>query len=298
MRLNGEITEIDVTNGTLLLCDAIPGNTMKNLGCVNVHKGENSAFFDNEEYSGAPRSTDELLTEEKKGKRVTLVGWPQYLAKKDSDEDEDEDVVSVYSPLMELEALVVELGEFLFVEGQVAVDADSTGFGMAVSTGSSIITEDTLTVMYLDGGVGINGTRIVSKSGIMLNPEDAVQALPVQVDGTLLIAGSNPVLQAALVILDKNLNGAEQITGTILTVETDIITLNPESDTVCGIATDDLLVNLTDDVEILTVTITDDISEIVPGGTLETGQVIGMSGSCEISGYQTDNIVIVDDQRT
>ena len=301
VRVNGEITEIDDVNGTLLLCDAIPDNTMKNLGCVNVHLGEDSAFFDNEEYSGAPRSTEELLTEEKKGKRVTLVGWPKYLAQKESEDGEEEDEhereSSVYNPLMHLDALVVELGEFLFVEGQVAVDADSTGFGMDVSTGSSIITEETLSVMYLDGSEGVNGTRIVSKSGVMLTPEDAVKALPVQVDGTLLIAGNNPVLQAALVILDKNLNGAEQVTGAILTVGENSITLNPEADTVCGRTTDDLLVNLTDDVEILTVTITDDISEIVPGGTLEVGQVIGMNVSCEINDYQTNNIVIVDDQR-
>ena len=293
VRLNGEITEIDDVNGTLLLCDVVPGNTMRNLGCVTVHLGDNSAFFDNEQYSGAPRSTDELLTEEKKGKRVTLVGWPKYLAQKKSANDID----SVYHPLMQLEALVVELGEFLLVEGQVAVDADSTGFDMTVSTGGSIITEDALTVMYLEGDLGVNGTRIVSKSGVMLTAEDAVLALPVQVDGTLLIDGSNPVLQAALVILDKNINGAEQVTGTILTVESTSITLNPEADTVCGIATDDLLVNLTADVEILSVTITDDISEIVPGGALEAGQVIGMNGSCELSGYQTNNIVIVDDQR-
>jgi hypothetical protein len=56
-------------------------------------------------------------------------------------------------------------------------------------------------------------------------------------------------------------------------------------------------VALTDAVEILTVTITNDSALVAPGGVLETGRTVGMNGTCEFTGYQTDNVVIVDDQR-
>lgn len=42
---------------------------------------------------------------------------------------------------------------------------------------------------------------------------------------------------------------------------------------------------------------TDDGSEIVPAGTLEVGQIIGMNVFCEVDGYEIDNTVIVADQR-
>jgi len=68
--------------------------------------------------------------------------------------------------------------------------------------------------------------------------------------------------------------------------------------TVCGVATgSQLVVGLIGDLEILTVTITDSSSEIAPGGILEAGQTVGMNGICKITSYQTDNVVIVDDQR-
>ena len=119
-----------------------------------------------------------------------------------------------------------------------------------------------------------------------------------QVDGTLykdLDSGSS--LKAALVIIDKSVLGAEQVTGIILSVEAGGLTLAPDADVVCNIATDQLIVALTDDAEILTVTITNDSALGAPGGVLEAGQTVGMNGTCEVTGYQTDNVVIVDDQR-
>jgi hypothetical protein len=344
VRLNGKITEINTERNTLLLCDAIPAEQMNNLGCVDIHLGDNAAFFDNVDYSGSPRPIAELLSKDKLGERVTVVGWPRYrvtpyvdvevpeghypplgecklwdidldaglqLPPGDCDElstNVSDTMILVthegvekdrYHPLMVVDALVVEWGEFLQIEGQVATDADSTGFSMTVSSGGPVITSDVLGVMFQPGSKGVNGTRIVSSSGELLKPTQVVKPLPVQVDGTLeLMTGSDPLFKAALVILDKGIIGTEQVTGTILSVGAGTITLKPDVDIVCGVATTQLLVNLAQDVEILTVTITEAGSEIVPGGMPAVGQTVGMNGRCEASDYETDNVVIVDDQRT
>ena len=70
-----------------------------------------------------------------------------------------------------------------------------------------------------------------------------------------------------------------------------------DADPVCNAVTDPLMVDLISPLKILTVIVTNSGSEIVPGGILQTGQTVGMNGSCEFTGsYQTDNIVIVDDR--
>lgn len=302
VRLTGVITKINEITRSLLLCEAIPAKNMDNLGCVKVHFDEDyAAFFDNQVHGGAPRSIDELLSEDKLGLEVTVVGWPKFLVESDSDDHE----TGEYYPLMQLDALVAELGGFLQVEGIVDADAVETGFDMTVSSGSPVVTNGVLAVMYQEGDVDVNGkplfngTRIVSKSGELLAPLDVKKALPVKVDGVLNL-DSNPVLKAALVIVDKSALGSEQVTGLILSDGTDTLTLNPEAAFVCGeeIGPPDYLkVGLAENLDILTVTITNDVSVIKPGGTLAAGQTVGMNGSCGTGGYETDNVVIVDDQR-
>lgn len=58
VRLTGEITKIDRDGQTLLLCNAIPSNNMYNHGCVKIHFGDDSAFFDNYKYSNMPSPPD------------------------------------------------------------------------------------------------------------------------------------------------------------------------------------------------------------------------------------------------
>jgi len=301
VRLEGEIAEI--YSDSLLLCDAIPSKDMDNRGCVKVHFGNESAFFDNSPglggNDGKPTAISKLLDDDNIGEELTVVGWVKSWASKDNDDDKPEE----YYPLLSLEALVAELGDFLQVEGTVAVNADLEGFEMNVSMGSPVITDSTLAVIYQpddadSDGKRINGTRIVSKSGVLLDPLDTKVPLPVQVDGTLqLMKDSDPMLKAALVIIDKGTPGAEQVTGVIQSVGTNTLELTPEADTVCGVYTSLLTVELAANLEILTVTITEESSEIKPDGTLMAEQMVGMNGTCELTGYQTDNVVIVDDQR-
>ena len=303
VRLTGEIAAINSDRQTLLLCNAIPTQHMDNRGCVNVHFGPVSAFFDNVEYEGAPRAISELLSKYKLGMQLTVVGW----AKSWDNADYVDEKPAEYYPLLRLEALAAELGKFLQVEGTVAVDADLDGFAMNVSAGGPVITDSTLAVMYQRGDPSavpaINGTRIVSKSGVLLGPLDVKKYLPVQVDGTLkLMAGSDPMLKAALVILDKGVLGVEQVTGIIESVDSDSLWLSPDPDdpvpfTACGVTRSMLEVALTDNLDIFTVTITNDSSLIEPVGTLVVGRTVGMNGTCKGIDYQTDNAVIVIDKR-
>ncbi len=300
VRLTGVIAKINVNTQSLLLCNAIPSKDMDNQGCVKVHFGIDSAYFDNQEFGGAegaPRSLAELLSEDKLGLEVTVVGWPRSWSDSDYDDFEPDE----YHPLMQLDALVAELGGFLQVEGIVDANPVETGFDMTVLSGGPILTDGVLAVMYQQGDVDVNGkpfngTRIVSKAGEILGPLDVIETLPVKVDGVLNLVG-DPVLKAALVIVDKSALNSEQVTGLILLVDTDTLTLDPDATAVCGVATDQLKVGLADNLEILTVTIDNDGSIIAPGGTLADGQIVGMSGTCETNGYETDNVVIVDDQR-
>jgi hypothetical protein len=343
VRLEGEISRIDEGGNAFLLCDAIPTYDSSLPGCVIIHLGDDSAYFDNVEYEGAPRPLDELLADDMLGQRVMVVGWPRYtvpsydhveipdghypppgecklwdigldagLQPPPGDCDElsalvTEGLVLVthdgvdkddYHPLMAVDALAVEYGSFLQVEGNVATNADTSGFDMSVSSGGPVITEAALGVEFQPGDVGYNGTRVVSKSGVLLDPLQVVVPLPVQVDGTLeLVTDADPVLKAALVILDKGEFDTQQLTGTVLTVGADSLTLAPDASVVCGMATSDVFVRLTADIKILTVTITESGSVITPGGVIVPGQDIGMNGRCDASGYVTDNVVIVDDQR-
>ncbi len=336
VRLDGEISEVDSVNNHLLLCGALPVYGSQEKKCARVFLGEDSAFFDNQKHAGEPRPVSELLIDERVGMAVSVVGWIRPLTfpkddveiterhtkkdkclshKRHKDDDESDDCddqseddssddeqgddndspIDNQRPLMALNALVVELGDFLQLEGLVATDADKQGFDMEVTSGPIII-KDTLAVALQTADPGVNGTRIVSKSGRLLDHTLLTELRPISVDGVLeLSGGSDDQLKAALIIVDMGKEGKEQVTGTVLTVGIDSFTLSPAG-MACGFS-GDLVVSVNDETEYLTVTITEDNSEIMPGGVVEAGQEIGLSGVCENDGYSADNVVIVDDQR-
>ncbi|MCU7944379.1 MAG: DUF4382 domain-containing protein [Candidatus Thiodiazotropha sp. (ex Cardiolucina cf. quadrata)] len=345
VRLEGEITEVMPDENSLLICDALPMQQTESMECVEINLGDDTAFFDNLNYNGEPRSLDELLLEENLGEVVMVVGWPDHQVMPHVDVDVDippghlpspgecrlwmigeppglqsppsdcelleEQITEVsvlvdhdgvvsdrYHPLMEVDALVVELGDFLQVEGEVATDADSGGFGMNVTESGSVVTAGALDVMIHPDEPGINGTRIVSKSGDILDYLEITVPRTVQVDGVLDLTGTEAILKAALVIVDTTTEESDQqITGTVLSIGANGFVLSPEEDTVCGIATTDLAVTYADGVDFLTVVITDTVSEITQDGTLEVGQDVGINGSCSADGYIAESVVILDDQR-
>jgi hypothetical protein len=192
----------------------------------------------------------------------------------------------------------LQLGEFLEVEGEVTTDVDNSGFAMSVTAGDNGVAQAALDVMLQPGEPNIKATRIISKTGGLLDYTAITAPRMVQVDGVLDMTSSETMLKAALVIIDIATEESEQITGTVISVGTTGFVLSPEEDTVCGITTTDLSVSYADEVDFLTVSITDTISEISPGGVLEVGQDVGINDHCSAEGYVAENIVILDDQRT
>jgi hypothetical protein len=294
VRLHGVIKEVDSVEEYLLLCEALPSEDMDNEGCVKVHFGDDAAFFENDGNGGVPKSiSGELLQGDMIDEELTVVGWVKSWSDKDNDENKPEE----YYPLLYIEALIAESGKFDQFKGKVEMlnNPVDTGFSMAPSSGT-----DSLKVMYesplYPQQADVNGTRIVSKSGELLKPGDIEKFLPVQVDGTR--DAIDPLLiNAALVIVDKSALDTEQVTGVIQSLGIDTLELAPD-DYPCGAVTDPFMVDLIKPLDILTVIITNSGSEILPGGILRVDQTIGMNGSCEFTGnYQTDNVVIVDDQR-
>ncbi|MCG7872349.1 MAG: DUF4382 domain-containing protein [Candidatus Thiodiazotropha lotti] len=347
VRLSGEISEVMPDENALLLCDALPVQGSNNMECVEVRLGDDSAFFDNLNYTGTPRPLSELLVETMVGQQITVIGKPDHhvasstsvdippghlpppgecrlweegvppglqSAPGDCEELEDDvtdDTVLVdhdgvvgerYHPLMEVDALVVELGEFFQLEGSVNRDSDTSGFAMTVSAGDGFIAGTLLEVVHQIGQSGINGTRVVSKSGDRLTPLDILVPRQVQIDGVVDSSATEDTLNAALVIVDTESDDEDsersgQITGTVVSAGADGFVLAPTTDTVCGVATTDLQVTLAEDVAIITVVITDTVSEITQGGTIQAGQSVGVDGSCNTDGYLAESVAIVDDQR-
>jgi hypothetical protein len=342
VRLDGQITEVDEDQQSLLLCDAVPMNYMNTMGCVEVDFGEDAAFFDNKDFGGTPRPLDELFSQDKLGEEISIVGWPRHWVEPSPYADVPEGyyprlgecvlwninleagqqpppiacdqipeplpdnnivvdhsgvVKDIYYPFMKLDALVAELGEFLQLNGYVTENADISGFYMNVREGEPILTHSPLGVVLQEGPVGVNGTRIVSKSGVLLDFSSVIVPKMVQVDGTLNLMEAETLLFAALVIVDTKGSETEQVTGTILGVDADRLTLAPETETVCGTAVEQLVVGYSLETEIYTVIINEPNVTIVPGGTLETGQNVGISVFCDPPVYSAESIVIVEDQR-
>ena len=294
VRLEGKITESDEDQQSLLLCDVSTPLYTDSLGCVEVYFGEDSAFFvNNESYEGTPRPLNELFDIEI-GEVISIVGWPRH-----SVQSSPYDVVEdPYRPYMELDALVAELGDFLTLNGNVTEDADSSGFYMNVRTGEPILTDSPIGVVLQGAPVGGNGTRIVSKSGLLLDFNSVVVPKMVQVDSTLNLIGTEDLLYAALVIVDTK--SSEQVSGEILGVEDDSLTLlAPDTETVCGSeVVDPIVIGYSSDTKFFTVTIYDTSSTIMPGGDLEVGQNVGVNITCDSPVYNAESIVIIEDQRT
>ena len=290
LRLEGSIARVDAAAGTLLLCDALPDARGEAGKCAELSFGDDAAFFDNETQGGAPRPLGELLSEEHLGKipdgQLPPAGkcrlWEIDLDPGQQPAPIDCDDLPVplpagtvlvtadgvqrdpWLPLLVLDVLAAELGEFLQVDGSVLSDAE-------------VDADQPLPVMLQAGGVDFNGTRIVSRDGELLDHTALTASQGVQVDGVLeLPSAMNPLLKAAIVIVNPaDHDDAEQVTGVVLSMEDGLVVIDPDADTVCGQAT-----------------------EIAPGGLPVVGQPVGVSGQCEAGAFVVDNLVVVDDQRT
>ena len=307
IRLEGEITRVDTVNNTLILCNALPMYNSGDDKCALITFDKDSAFFDNQAYAGDPRALSELVDENRIGEAVTVVGRAQSFVSYDDecvdhhDEDddgkeEDEDKEECeYHHLLSVEAIAVEAGDFLQLEGNVATNSDGKGFGMNVTNGPIVLSEE-LPVALQAGSAGINGTRIVTKTGELIDHTQIIVPREVAVDG--VFDATAKILKSALVIVDISDADSTQITGSVLSVTGNELILSPDT-TACGIA-GDLSVTVEEGAVITTVTITETGSEIMPGGSIAADQTIGLNGSCDTAttgSFKASSAVIVNDTR-
>ncbi|MCU7946268.1 MAG: hypothetical protein KZQ72_06440, partial [Candidatus Thiodiazotropha sp. (ex Cardiolucina cf. quadrata)] len=336
VRLDGVIRGIDSDTNSLLLCDALPSDQSHDRDCITIFLGADSAFFDNIDpaYQGDARPLNELLTELNLGNVASVVGlhrsfdypyedldipsdayppsgecrvWLAGVEVIDQPDaglcneleaslptdavliDDEGAIVRDHRPRMAIDGLAVEMGEFSQHEGVVSSDADTQGFTMEAEPADLLSVE-------LQSPTGFNGTRILAKNGELLDYTSIIVPRLLQVDGVELTATDS--LKAAVIIVDQSDSSSMAVAeGTVASVQTGGFILSPEAGTTpCGVV-GDLVVSLTDDVTITTVTITDDTADVMPDGVLEAGQSVALNGICEAGGLTADKLVIVDDQR-
>lgn len=335
VRLEGEIADVDATQRTVLLCDALPAHQINGRDCVQIHLGADSAFFDHVTLAGDAASTDDLLLDSNLGQSAAVVGlvrtlatayetpiipadqlpgmgfcriwvttadaasqpYPDDVTCDDSTLvlpvdtvliDDQGAVIVDHRPQIALDGLAVEMGVFLQAYGTAATDATADGFDMNLGT----VTPQAVTLQ--PSTADINGTRILSKSGELLDYSAIVTPRALKVDGVLL---SDDSLNSAVVIVDTDMDGMVAAGGSIGGLVTGGFTLIPEAgSTPCGLS-GDLTVLLGTDATVTTVSITSTTVEVSPGGILEAGQSVSVSGLCGADSLTAKTVVIVDDQR-
>ncbi|MCU7842570.1 MAG: DUF4382 domain-containing protein [Candidatus Thiodiazotropha sp. (ex Monitilora ramsayi)] len=333
VRVEGVIADVDATAQNLLLCGALPTHQTDGRDCVAVSLGVDSAFFDNVTRNGDAASLDDLLLEGNVGQAAAVVGLVRSLVIDDAapeipaselpgsglcriwdtafdaaaqpflnDVDCNDPAMSLpvgtvlvdgqghividHRPQLGLEGLAVEMGRFSQVHGIVVTDADANGFTMNAP--------DTLDVV-LQSPVGFNGTRILSKSGQLIDYTAILVRRALKVDGVQQTL-SDP-LKAAVAIVDTEMDGRVAASGEVGGLITGGFILLPEAGTTpCGVS-GDLTILLAPDAAVTTVTITESTVDVSPGGVLASGQEVGVSGQCGADSLSADTVVIVDDQR-
>jgi hypothetical protein len=333
VRLQGVIADFDVTAQSLLLCDALPVYRSNGPNCAAIELGEDTAFFDNLALAGDAAPLSELLQEGSLGQPAAVVGLVRMLAIDlevptipadalpgsglcrlwDPSVDviaqpypddvacddpalivpagllliDDQGMVEVdQRPRLALDGLAVEAGAFTQVYGSAATDAAVDGFTLNAPYPMTVA---------LQNPSGYNGTRILSKEGAILDYTAIVVSRALKLDGVLLSASE---LKAAVVIVDTDMQGITAASGEIASPTSSGFILIPEAgSSPCGVS-GDLVVELTADATVTTVTITETLVDISPGGILDAGQTVAVSGLCGAASLSADSVVVVDDQRS
>jgi hypothetical protein len=329
VRLEGVIADYDLAAQTVLLCDALPTHQANDADCALIELGADSAYFDNLAEQGDALPLDDLFAQANLGQPAAAVGlvnmlaidlevpavpaeywpgagfcliWDADTAAPVSDDvacddpllsvpagtvliDDAGGVVVDHRPRLALDGLALESGAFNQVYGSAANDATETGF--VLDAGGA------LTVALQSPG-GYNGTRILSKEGGLLDYTAILTGRMLKLDGVMT---SSTDLKAAVVIVDTDTQGLTAASGTIGSTSTGGFILIPETGTTpCGVS-GDLAVQLASDASVTTVTITETLVDVSPGGILEAGQTVAVSGVCGSDSLTANTVVIVDDQR-
>lgn len=213
LRLYGEVRNIDTPGGKFDLCPpqtvyrAAYTTTDKVLDaqhdvttCVPVYASPGTSFFDT---NGDPAAFGDLTEND----LVTAVGNIRIDTMTTAAAGSALDV-------MGLDAVVIEWGKFLRLDGTVTTLPDSTTgeFDLELSTGQGFPTGTVLTVALQ------SGTKVYSKTGVELTEGDIEVGLKARIDGVLALStGSPDILKAALAILYRHpLLALDKIEGMIM----------------------------------------------------------------------------------
>jgi hypothetical protein len=332
VRLDGVIADYDAAAGTVLLCDALPTHQSNGPDCALIELGTDSAFFDNLTKSGAAGPLSDLLVDSNLQQPAAAVGlvkmlaidltaptvaaadWPgtgfcrlwdpslesasqPYMDDVACNDPalvvptglvliDDSGVVEIdHRPRLSIDGLAVETGLFAQLYGSATNDATAAGFSLDAGDPVSVA---------LQSPVGYNGTRILSKEGAILDYTAILLGRMLKLDGVMTNASD---LNAAVVIVDTDAMDSSVASGTIGSTSSAGFILVAESGTTpCGVS-GDLSVLLSADTAVTTVTITDTLVDVSPGGILEAGQSVAVTGSCGAASLSADSVVVVDDQR-
>lgn len=220
-RIHGEITEINLANGSFRLCqtgfasqwddeddDHDDGDEERR--CVGVSTDADTGVFDT---TGQPQAFTGLAI----GEKVTAIGRIRPRDEADTDFDGDDNDGDDDHPLV-LDAFVIEegpLGTYQRVRGIVTtpVDAVSGRFELDLAAGQGIVADEPLPVQLYPK------SRIFSRDGEELGRDDIVVDRGALIDG-LLVVGTEDVLRSPLVILGMGERpAAVSFDGTILSVD-------------------------------------------------------------------------------
>ena len=287
----GVIGEINRQDGTLLLCEFQYGQGARGGAddCMTVVISRDTSAFDNIDNDGVNDASSgdaiplaDLLMPQRVGEEpVTVIG-------RLSGGNQDNENRPV------LEALVVELGGFLNLDGSVASGASDIRFNMNVDPNAGIQTGGELPVALQAAPPGGNGTKILSASGDALTGAAIVPQRSVTVDGVLILGQTSPdYLNSALVIVDaSDGSGNQQASGVIEGLSADTLSLGANSFP-CEAGTGSFLVGV--DTQTIVYRSSASEGEFVDTGSLTVGQNVDISGDCDGTTLMAKAIIIRQD---
>ena len=271
---NGVIREINRDAGTFLLCEFSYGDNAKgdSNDCMTVKVSRDTSAFDNINddgintvSSGDAIPLSELMVPERVGESpVTVIGRFS----------EDTSGGNGYPSI---DGIVVELGEFLDLDGTVASGASNLRFTMNVNPNQGIQTQDGLAVALQPAPPGGNGTKILSPSGEELSVADIIPSRQVVTDGVLILSDPD-YLNSSLVIVNTSDNTENDEASGIID-EVSLQSLRLAADTFpCepGIG----IFDVSFDSNTIVYRSTVSGGEFVGTGALASGQNADISGSC------------------
>ena len=283
---NGVIRDINRDAGTLLLCEFSYGENAKgdSNDCMTVMISRDTSTFDNIDDDGINNVSGgeaiplaELMVPERVGERpVTVIG-----------RFSNANYGGSNYPVVD--AIVVELGGFLDLDGTVTSGASDTRFNMSVAPNQGIQAQGELPVALQAAPLGGNGTKILSPSGEQLSSTDIIPPHQIMVDGVLILSDPD-YLNSSLVIVDTSGNtGNDEVSGIIQDVSGQSLRLAVDAFP-CEPGTGTF--NVSFDGGTIVYLSTESGGEFVDTEALAPGQEADISGSCVGTTLSANTIII------